>query len=276
MSRDPFKIDGPTCISFSGGRTSGYMLWRFLESNGGQLPAGAFTAFANTGKEAEETLRFVRDVQDRWGVPIVWLERPAGGGFKQVNFHTANRTGEPFETLIRERKFLPNPVARFCTVELKILPAEALMRACGYDEFDSMLGFRADEPLRVAKIRAQPVIPSSPGVERCVPLATAGVSKSEVRDFWSRQPFDLALPMDFDGTTIDGNCDGCFLKSPAHRVSAMQHKPGMSTWWIRMEDMTGGKFTKDGYSYREMARFARDQSKLFDEQTESIDCFCGD
>ena len=67
--RDSFKITEPTCISFSGGRTSAYMLWRVLQSNGG-LPPEAVVAFANTGKEDEATLRFVRDCGERWGVPI--------------------------------------------------------------------------------------------------------------------------------------------------------------------------------------------------------------
>ncbi len=31
--RDPFAIDGPTSLSFSGGRTSGYMLRRTLDAN---------------------------------------------------------------------------------------------------------------------------------------------------------------------------------------------------------------------------------------------------
>lgn len=32
MTRDPFLIEGPAVISFSGGRTSGYMLRRILDA----------------------------------------------------------------------------------------------------------------------------------------------------------------------------------------------------------------------------------------------------
>lgn len=70
---DPFRVTGPTCISFSGGRTSAYMLWRVLQSNGG-LPADAVVWFANTGLEAEETLAFVDKCASAWNVPIQWLE----------------------------------------------------------------------------------------------------------------------------------------------------------------------------------------------------------
>ena len=55
---DPFQILEPTVISFSGGRTSGYMLWRILQANNG-LPEEAIVTFANTGKEEEATLEFV-------------------------------------------------------------------------------------------------------------------------------------------------------------------------------------------------------------------------
>lgn len=77
MTRDPFKIDGPTCISFSGGRTSAYMLWRVLQSNGG-LPSDAVVCFANTGKESPETLYFVQACAREWSVPITWVEYGRG------------------------------------------------------------------------------------------------------------------------------------------------------------------------------------------------------
>jgi predicted phosphoadenosine phosphosulfate sulfurtransferase len=47
---NPFKIIDQTCISFSGGRTSAYMLWRVLDAHNGKLPDDAVVCFANTGK----------------------------------------------------------------------------------------------------------------------------------------------------------------------------------------------------------------------------------
>ena len=64
---DPFKIIEPTVISFSGGRTSAYMLWRVLQSNNG-LPDDAIVCFANTGKEHDATLQFVKDCEINWNV----------------------------------------------------------------------------------------------------------------------------------------------------------------------------------------------------------------
>ncbi|MGL4575138.1 MAG: phosphoadenosine phosphosulfate reductase family protein, partial [Burkholderiaceae bacterium] len=229
---DPFKIDGPTCISFSGGRTSAYMLWRVIQSNG-ELPDNCLTVFANTGKEVEGTLEFVRECSLRWSIPIVWLEYTAGGGVRVVDFETASRKGEPFEALIKKRKYLPNPVERFCTAELKILTTVRYLLSLGWEEWDNLIGMRADEPDRVAKIRASPS-GGTKGLERHVPLAEAGISVQDVLKFWRSQEFDLGLPV-INGKAMHGNCDLCFLKPPAQRLSLIRENPSIAAWWIAQE-----------------------------------------
>ena len=69
-----YRINEPALISFSGGRTSGFMLYHILQAHNGSLPDDVHVAFANTGKEMPETLDFVRDCGDHWGVNINWLE----------------------------------------------------------------------------------------------------------------------------------------------------------------------------------------------------------
>lgn len=278
--RDPFKIYGPTCISFSGGRTSAYMLWRVLQSNGG-LPDEAVVCFANTGKEDEATLRFVKACQDNWGVPIVWLEyRDNDKGYALVNFETASRNGEPFEQIIRKRPMLPNPVARFCTIELKIRPMAKYLFDIGMFETKSegenvsMVGIRADEQRRAAKISDKSRIP----------LVVSGVTKEMVGDFWESQSFNLGLPNN-KGVTMHGNCDLCFLKPTSQILSLITEKPERAVWWATMESIASarsetekdaGRFRKDRPSYAEMLKFSQDQRDMFDPNEQGIACFCGD
>lgn len=286
---DPFKIDSPTCISFSGGRTSAYMLWRVLQSNGG-LPADAVVCFANTGKEDEATLRFVRDCGQNWSVPITWVEyRNDERGFSVVDFDTASRAGEPFEAIIRKRNYLPNPVTRFCTSELKIRTMHKWLRAnwqaLGWDaeniEWNQMIGIRADEHRRVAKIRARGHSTETTKETMLMPLADAGVTVQEVAEFWAEQPFTLELQT-YNGRTLAGNCDLCFLK-PAQQVRALiAEKPERAVWWGRMEALAlesrpdGAVFRKDRPSYAKMAQFVAQQRDMFDPNEEAIACFCGD
>ena len=278
---DPFKIDSPTCISFSGGRTSAYMLWRVLQANGG-LPDEAVVCFGNTGKEEEATLQFIKDVSDNWGVEIHWVERRFDDiGFERVTFETASRNGEPFEALIRKRNYLPNPVARICTSELKIRAQSKYLASLDhfagekYSAIENLswVGIRADEQRRAAKIADKSRIP----------LWAASVTKETVGDFWKAQPFDLGLPNN-NGVTMHGNCDLCFLKPAAQVLALIAEKPERHVWWAKMEALalalaskpSGAVFRSDRPSYAQMAKYASEQSDMFDKNEEAIACFCGD
>lgn len=69
----PYLLSGPALISFSGGRSSGYLLFKILEINIG-LPMNVYVLFANTGKERLETLDFIHKCAANWKIPIRWLE----------------------------------------------------------------------------------------------------------------------------------------------------------------------------------------------------------
>ena len=279
---NPFEIKEPTCISFSGGRTSAYMLYRVLEAHDMSLPDDAVVCFANTGKEDEATLKFVHDCETNWNVPIVWLEykdaEESKNRWQIVNYETASRNGEPFEAVIRKKNYLPNPVTRFCTIEMKIRTIANYLLSIGFcetrseGEYMSWVGIRADEPRRAAKIPRDRT-----------PLVTAGIGKEDVGNFWKSQPFDLQLP-NFNGVTYHGNCDLCFLKGESQTRSLIAEKPERALWWAKMEALAlalaskpdGARFRKDRDSYQSMYEFAQNQMPMFDNPDESIPCFCGD
>lgn len=114
-----------------------------------------------------------------------------------------------------------------------------------------------------------------------MPLAIAGVSANDVGEFWRKSSFDLELP-NFNGKTMHGNCDLCYLKPASQVLSLIAEKPERAIWWAKREEYaeafagTGARFRDDRPSYAEMAQFAKEQRDLFDQQEEAIACFCGD
>lgn len=257
MERDPFKINGPAVISFSGGRTSGFMLWRILQAHGGTLPDDVKVVFANTGKERPETLDFVERCSQQWGVPVVWLEyRYADGShtFAVVDYATASRAGEPFAELIRLRNFLPNPVGRFCTQELKIRPLNKYLRSLGWEYWSSAVGIRADEPRRLAKGRGNA---EQERYDVIHPLATAGVTLVDVTAFWRAHPFGLDL------APHEGNCDLCFLKGTGKLETILRARPDLADWWIEQEsriehrDGGTGRFRRDRPGYAALLELSK-------------------
>lgn len=266
VTNDPFHITGPALISFSGGRTSAYMLWRILQAHSGSLADDVHVTFANTGKERDETLRFVHECATRWGVRVRWLEWrtrrvkddegqpvPFSDRFEEVGFNSASRNGEPFAHLIAAKGYAPNAVTRFCTTELKIRVMKHFMQAEGYDHWTNVIGLRADEPRRVARALA----PNNERWTNSLPLATAGISERDVLAFWKAQDFDLQL------RSFEGNCDMCFLKSWGKLCQIEAERPGSADWWKAQEAVAGGRFVTE-YSYAEIQDTVQRQGRLFD------------
>ena len=247
---NPYRIEGPALISFSGGRTSGYMLWHILDAYDGKLPDDVHVCFANTGKEREETLRFVHDCATHWGVRVRWLEwcRPdvpkrtrlsPDQRFEEVGYNSASRNGEPFAAIIDNRAMLPNVATRYCTSDMKVNTMDAFMRAQGYDRWNNAVGLRWDEMHRVFKQIAR----NEAGNNRytaVMPMARQAtrVTKEMVLEWWARQPFNLAL------RGYEGNCDLCFLKGQKTLRRLIRDNPGIADWWIAQEQKAVGR-TRD-------------------------------
>ena len=242
------------------------MMLKIMLDNG-MVDADTVVAFANTGKEREETLEFVRDCEAHFEVKIWWVEYiPEKPLYRIVDFATASRNGEPFEALTKRAKYLPNAVQRICTGDLKIKPMNRLMkREFGFSTYEKFMGIRADELTRYLKLKD--------GAH--MPLFEMGVTKQQVRAFWDAQPFDLKIK---DGW---GNCDLCFQKGRAYAgklVKLIREEPARADWWIEMERKTGARFI-NAISYEQLKHIALSQTTLnFDDieaLEETLDCYCG-
>jgi len=207
-------------VSFSGGRTSAYMAY-LVKKNWSESHDLSFV-FANTGKENEETLVFVDRCDREFGLGVVWLEGTSEAPFyKVVDFHTAHRLGEPFETKIAKYG-IPNMAFPWCNRELKTRPMNLYRNENIGRDVLFAIGIRMDEFDRMSE--------SAKEQRLIYPLIKTWPStKADVDSFWKSMPFDLGLE------PKDGNCDFCWKKSLAKRVEIARESPEKLQWWQQME-----------------------------------------
>jgi len=214
-------------ISFSGGRTSAYMTWWMQNIWKDRSNYEMIVVFANTGREREETLEFVRQCDRYFGFKTVWveavvnLENGIGTTHKIVTFETADRSGKPFEDMIAKYG-IPNQNAPHCSRDLKKQPIKSYARDLEWKHYETALGIRTDEPKRLdwkAKKKNNFLY-----LAELIPTI-----KSDINLFWSKQPFDLKLK------SYEGNCDLCWKKGLRKLMTITKDKPELADWWREMD-----------------------------------------
>lgn len=187
--------------------------------------------YANTGKEKEETLEFIRRCDEEWGFETVWLEavispeKGEGTSFRVVDYKTAIRNtdpmaaGHPFFDLCKKYG-IPSNSAPHCTRELKTTTIRKYLTSIGLTKWEEAWGIRADEPQR-----------ATPRGNVVYPMVEIGITEPMVRRFWTAQPFDLELK------DYQGNCDLCFKKSLRKRLTILRESPALADDWSALEGL---------------------------------------
>jgi hypothetical protein len=225
-------------ISFSGGRTSAYMLWWLLNEWEDRHNWEILVVFANTGLEAEGTLFFVDECSQEWNIPIIWVEAKCKDEngvpysekgwsvrHKIVTYETASRNGEPFEEMISILG-IPSTEAPFCSYQLKKLGIEDFVDSVGWKDYYLAIGVRFDELSRIN--------PNREKLKIIYPFAEIfPVVKRQVSEWWGKQSFDLNIHAD------EGNCINCWKKDFPRLARNAIRIPESFDWWKRMEIQYG-------------------------------------
>lgn len=250
--------------TISGGRTSGFMAV-FLKER--YPKENLLFCFANTGKENEQTLIFLDKIDKEFNLGVIWLEAVTNEGkgngttYKEVDFKTASRNGEPFEPMFKKYG-LPSKLYRHCTREGKEKPIHKYAKEFfGSNDYETALGIRADEKHR-----------ASPKKKVIYPLVEINIDERFIKDWWKKQSFDLQLE-DFEG-----NCDFCFLKSQRKRMKLLKNGLDVS-WWQEMEELHKRPRqpmfdVRNDYTIAQLIELNNADTQLSIFEDSSFDCFC--
>lgn len=182
---------------------------------------------ANTSKERIESLNFMNECDNYFGLNLVFIEavinqdKGKGTNYKITSYKDLKTKGEIFEKGIKKYG-IPSKINKWCNRDLKITPIKKYADDLfGANNYSFAIGLRVDEIDRISKDYKTNNI--------FYPPFDHNISKRERNLFWKNQTIKLKIP------AYKGNCDACFEKSMRKKMTILIEEPEVFDWWNNME-----------------------------------------
>lgn len=197
-------------------------------------------------------------------------------------------TGKTFEKVLDSAGTLPDPLRRFCTTQMKLVPMFKWWQRNINEPAKFNLGFRANEKRRakrtlektnkngllemkaiVGKRKTQNKWGLIEWQKPAFPLIKDNVFKDTIVEFWKNKPVRFAWM---------NNCVGCFHKHPL-LIKKMHNKhPNKIEWFASKERIKHEKdvwYKSKNLSFNDIIKW-NNQTELFDDDFDDCDSgYCG-
>jgi len=189
-------------ISFSGGRTSAYLVY-LMEQKRINEGLDVEYIFMDTGAEHEKTYEFIKRLIKDWGINLTCIRavtNPKLGVGNTYKIISLNELKPDLQPWIEMTKKYGTPYVgggEFCTDRMKTTPYKKYCDdTFGKDNYITWIGMRADEPKRLKKKKNIKYLAEISDFE-----------KDDILKWWGEQNFDLEIEEHL------GNCVFCIKKS---------------------------------------------------------------
>lgn len=200
-------------VSFSGGRTSAYLVW-LMEQKRKLEGWDVHYIFMDTGGEHPKTYKFINDVVNNFSIDITCLrvninpELGKGNEYSVVPLSECKFDLQPWRDMM-SKYGTPYIGGSFCTDRMKLQPFK---KYCddkyGKGNYVTWLGIRSDEPKRLSK---------KDGINYLADISD--FEKPDILSWWNKQEFNLEIDEHL------GNCVFCIKKSVNKIALAAKDEP---------------------------------------------------